>query len=716
MKQENAPGSCLCLAAVLLALAASGRLAAAPDANIRRPDAKSLVVELYFHNNGSVTITLDGKQHTLSPLEYRKQAEWLLLGKQEAVIRMEDWKGFERLPADTGRMLYQAGIRTLTLKPVVDGREETRTVELDPPGLAEQLSDRKATVRQAAIARLATMLGSENRSDRVNAMHALQRTRHVRFDRSQFLPLVRRSLHVAEPGELGRAIGTIGLVGGDASDLRKVLPHAEHESPSIRAGICPALFQLDPAGNDPRIGPAVVKLLNDAEPAVRTATFKSLWGCPSTPEIDARLIEMSRGLRMGGSSEADEVIYYALSTRPLVRVAVAQRLIELIGVKPPFNYRAVWGISHHRADEDARPLVVDALLRVVDAESDGENRQGAIWGLGFHGGEKALAKLQAIATSASETEKTRELAGRRLPAPAGETRPAPVSPVRREKPTELWEQIAQPHDPEVRQAALAEVQRRLKDKGAALEALTALFKARQAAFDRSAFVPLVLPYLESASDEIRSQALLAVATLGPTAVEEAVIAKHLTDESALVREAAGMALMVRDPKGESAQTSRAIEVLLNDRDQKVVQAVVHALWGFPTTPAAEAALIELSYAPELGDDVVYYSLSTRPLIRRPVAQRLIELASLSERDRGRAIWGLSHHPVADDARDLVVAALVEIVDNTSDGYDRSNAISGLGQLASDAAWARLQKIADAADESEAARSQACDLLQRFKPR
>ena len=117
------PGLGVCL----LALVAICGPAVAGDSDETQPEAKS-AVEVYFHKNGSVTITVDGQKHLLSPRQYRKQAESLLKGKQQAVIQMEDWNDFERLPSDTGRMFYKAGVRTLTLKPVVNGREETRTL------------------------------------------------------------------------------------------------------------------------------------------------------------------------------------------------------------------------------------------------------------------------------------------------------------------------------------------------------------------------------------------------------------------------------------------------------------------------------------------------------------------------------------------------------------------------------------------------------------
>ena len=141
--------------------------------------------------------------------------------------------------------------------------------------------------------------------------------------------------------------------------------------------------------------------------------------------------------------------------------------------------------------------------------------------------------------------------------------------------------------------------------------------------------------------------------------------------------------------------------LLDDPDTTVVATVLHSLWGKPTTPAAEEAMIDLSYDPQLRKDAVYYALSTRPLVRRPVAERLIELGAMSGKHGGRAIWGLSHFTVAEEAHELVVDAMIDVIDRSANPYDRSNAIYGLGQLGGSKARERLQRLVNHGEVSEA---------------
>jgi HEAT repeat protein len=682
------------------------------EAKAAPPDADFL-----WHRDGSATITVAAQAHVIPPRQVRRRAAELLAGQESIVFRMDDWSEFESV----GEFIpdfYELGVRRVTLRIVADGKEEIRTIELQPPSLADRIASGAAEVRTQALAELESMLASDEANQRIKAMNALYETRQARLDRAAFLPAVRRSLDAANDREFLAAVQTIALVGGGKSDVPKLVGRVDRADPTVRATIGAWLCGLDPDGTHPDVGPAIEKLLRDENSWVRTTTFKALWGCPSTPGVDAALIELSRGDSKGGGSQADETIYYALSTRPLVRRPVAERLHEIIEAGALYANRAVWGISHHRADDEARPMVVDALIDVIDAEVDANTRYDAIWGLGLHGGDKAYAKLDSIARDPNESPKLRDLArsrlpqDRRLPDEAADPVSVDGAAARGDQPLELWEQIAQPQDPELRKTALVRVEEMLADHATALEALTALIKARDAVADRAALIPLMRPLAASDDEKIRAAAVAALAQLGGDAVDAETIVNHAADASPLVRQAAAEALLQVDPTAEHPSTGQAVEKLLGDNDSRVVLAAIRAVAGHPTTPAAEENLIDLSFHAEFSKDAVYYALSTRPTIRLPVAERLIDLAEHSERHRGRAIWGLTHHRIADEARDLVVDALVRVVDESADGYDRSNAIHGLGQIDSPKARERLQQIVDAADESDAAKERARSLLAR----
>lgn len=679
------------------------------DSKPAADSAANVDASLMIHGNGSITVTVDGKEHALAAGEFRTKGPNLLQGKKHVALRMEDWAAFESIATEQLSDLYGLGVRTLTLDIDYQGKKEQRTVKLSPPALHEQILKGATQDRQQALNEVEKLLRSENASDRIKALDTILKIRQLRFDHARFLPLVRKSLDAANERELAAALGAIAVVGGDESDVPRVLQLADSDSLQVRVWISTTLYALNPQGKHPGIGPVIEKLLSDPNNNIRTATYKSLWGLPTTPEVEAKLIEMSHGPTNGGSGEGYDVVYYALSTRPLVRGPVAKRLIELITAPSPLTGRAIWGLSHHAASDDARPIVVDALIRVLETQVDNENRQNAIWGLGFHGGDKAVAKLQAIADDNKESPSLREYARKQLQKSAATDTGASTTPVvPAQKPGELWEQILQPHDGALREQALSQVKELLADPATASEGMQALIRAAKAPFDRQSQVPLIRPYLQSDDPQLRANALASLAVC--QSIDAQTLTSFAGDDSPLVRSAVAEMLFVVDPKAESAQTPATVEALLSDSNIDVVRSMIQASWGRPTSVAADEKLVEWSYHSELGKTAVYYGLSTRPLIRANVAQRLIELAETSDRHRGRAVWGLTHQKPDPAAQESVVDALIALVDRLADGADRSHALYGLAQIGNPEGLARLRQLLDSTEETDAVKQYVRGLL------
>jgi len=80
--------------------------------------------------------------------------------------------------------------------------------------------------------------------------------------------------------------------------------------------------------------------------------------------------------------------------------------------------------------------------------------------------------------------------------------------------------------------------------------------------------------------------------------------------------------------------------------------------------------------------------------------------------QGRAAWGLSHHNLSAEAKDVTLKALIAEVDETLNQYVRSNCVYGLGAIGGDAAVKRLKELA-ANDESEQIRKVAAQALARL---
>lgn len=701
--------TCACLPALHAGLAETSRSPAAiAQDEAAATDAPFPDTVLLFHKNGELTIEVDGKTHSIAPSEIRQAAPRLLAGHEHIAIRMEDWKQFGPGGSSIMANLYDYGVRKVTLDIESEGKRERLTRELRPPSISQRIDGHDIARRTEALSELDQMFQSGNS---LGGMNILLSVRNARFDREKYLPFVRESLQSQNDNVIGAAISTIGIVGGDASDIPAVLKHLQHDRASVRARISTALCSLDPLGKSPEVGPAIEELLSDSNRAVRDATIRSLWGNVTTPGVEAKLIELSKGESRGGSGEADITVYYALSTRPLVRKPVAARLIEIINADAIYSDRSVWGISHHSADDEARPIVVQALIDVINSRVDGYARDNAMFGLRTHGGAAASAKLQAIAADPNESVKARQRAVQLLPGSlrTDSAKVVAASPSR-EVPTELWQQILQPRDAVLRAEALGKVRTLLQDATTAKDGLDALIRSADAVADRTSCVELARPLLKSEDHEVRARAVSFFGLVETEGLSAADLAAYCDDASPLVRTAAIETLLHVDPKCLQPETRTQIEKLLNDSNTSVVTGTLHALWGHPTTAEAETSLINLTYHADFEKDAVYYALTTRPLIRKPVAERLLDLAFHSNDHRGRAIWGLTHNQVSDDARDLVVSSLIKIISSTVDGYDRNNAIWGLGRIGGPTAKKELQRLAADPDESAEVKRKARDSL------
>jgi HEAT repeat protein len=325
--------------------------------------------------------------------------------------------------------------------------------------------------------------------------------------------------------------------------------------------------------------------------------------------------------------------------------------------------------------------VVSTLVDVIDNEVAGETRHAAIYGLGWHKTAAATAKLQQILDNPLETDGARRQAAQLLGKeftpgePVADAAEKATPPGRELK---LWERIVQPRDARLRMAALQRVQEMLETGTEVTAALEALAKSREVEFDRQPLIPLARRYLNHEDATLRSQAVHAFSGLGAGSISSKALLALLDEPNAAVRGKVGQTAVALDRKLEQPETAEIVRRLLDDTDRDAVQAIIYALPGLPLSKEVEDRLIELSYDTKLGYDTVYYGLTNRPILRRPVAERLIELAQNSQTDNaGRAVWAMGRTPATDDARPLVVEALQAIVDSQSSGYQYDNAIRGL---------------------------------------
>ena len=302
---------------------------------------------------------------------------------------------------------------------------------------------------------------------------------------------------------------------------------------------------------------------------------------------------------------------------------------------------------------------------------------------------------------------------------------------------ELFRRIAQRDDADARAAALTEVRQMLLDGPAAgrVAALRALARAADVPFDRAPLLEAARPLLD-ADPAVVAAAVRALPSLGATpddARRIAALAEHSAEEVRRAVPAGMMFAAAGDgsravPDAVAGELNAALLTLLADDDARVVKEALRAMWGFEVSPAVEARVIELS-RPPAGDgpvgpqgtyyDAIYYALSTRPLVRPPVARRLIEVMQDTRLDahntRSRATWGLTHHDVDPAVAEEVTAALIAELDETLAGPTRDYIKHGLQRRDTPEARAALEEhfgeeAGDAAGDGGGAAAPAGGLL------
>lgn len=294
------------------------------------------------------------------------------------------------------------GLRVLWHEPKRSERDSGQRPGMDHYEAIAQRDD--AELRSQTLEKLGEMIAGGG-PPAAEALKTLARVADVPFDRTPFLPLVRQSLESPNAQARARALGVIGMMGGDASDIPAVVALAFDEEPAVRSAVARALFALDPKGEHQAITPTLDLLLHDPKADVIKSTLQSFWGHPLDAAIEKRVIELSRERQ-----HFDTAVYYALSTRPMVSRPVAERLVEVledVHVDHNNRGRAAWGLAHP-PEEAAKDVVRAAAIRALAQSTDRYIRQNAIQALALTGGDDAIVALQAIVADDAENMSVRD--------------------------------------------------------------------------------------------------------------------------------------------------------------------------------------------------------------------------------------------------------------------------------------------------------------------
>ena len=278
---------------------------------------------------------------------------------------------------------------------------------------------------------------------------------------------------------------------------------------------------------------------------------------------------------------------------------------------------------------------------------------------------------------------------------------------------DLLSEILQREDLELRNAAVEQLKKTLKEDSSVSgtrSALITLNKALTAKFDHESFYPLVAPLIDSGDVGIRIMVITLLPRVGGTADDLPKIAEHTADPSSRVRSVVGSSLISIGQGKHEGVVIPALMELLQDDEQSVVNDTIRSMWGQYTSPEFDELLIELSNQPVHHHNAIYFCLSTIREKSPAVCQRLVEeLNDPDWNNSGRAAWGLTYG-VTEEAKQIVEDGLLKALPEETNAYTRKQEFIALRTVATDKSRDYLESVVNSKLETEEFKNLAREAL------
>jgi len=261
---------------------------------------------------------------------------------------------------------------------------------------AFQLDDKAK--RETAIERIRQAMTSANADEARAGVTAFVQLAAIEFDKASFRSAVRSLLSSTDAPTRAAAASAFTMTGADAADLERILALADDSAADVRdrlTGIIVALTKGDLTGKP--ASDAILKLMNNL-PRDSRSVAHAMWGVKFSPEIEARVLAFCRDIPAAGNGIIGYNFFYgALSTQANKSEASCRRLIELLAHQDTTNIagRSAWGLQQGVAREQF-PLVADAMVKVIEARSDGYLRNNALRCLRTYGDARQVPALKAF--------------------------------------------------------------------------------------------------------------------------------------------------------------------------------------------------------------------------------------------------------------------------------------------------------------------------------
>ncbi|MEO8351334.1 MAG: right-handed parallel beta-helix repeat-containing protein [Chthoniobacteraceae bacterium] len=261
---------------------------------------------------------------------------------------------------------------------------------------AFQLDD--AAKREAAIERIrAAMTSGDVESARAGATAFLQ-LGPIEFDKASFRPAVRALLASEDIPTRAAAASAFTITGADAEDLPRIFALADDPAEEVRDKLTFVIVRLTNADLTGKEATEAILKLMAKLPRDSRSVAHAMWGVKLSPEIEAKVLEFVRGLDHASNGDVGYNFFYGtLSTQANKSEASCQRLIELLAHPDTTNVagRSAWGLQQGVSRPEF-PLVADAMMKVLEARSDGYLRGNALRCLRSYGSATQAPALKAL--------------------------------------------------------------------------------------------------------------------------------------------------------------------------------------------------------------------------------------------------------------------------------------------------------------------------------
>ena len=191
-------------------------------------------------------------------------------------------------------------------------------------------------------------------------------------------------------------------------------------------------------------------------------------------------------------------------------------------------------------------------------------------------------------------------------------------------------------------------------------ALKTLSKVGDVKYDKAAFRPLVLPWVEKGESNTLIAACYALYNTQHEATDLELIEKAWDRRSPPIDNSLTHLLSMFSDGVIRGQSEAITLELLSSPDPAVRREALRGLWGADVSDDLAAAIVELADNEKSHHDAIYFGLSTLRVKNEAVIDKLIEtLADSDWNNWDRALWGLGYG-VPEELQPKVAQALAEM--------------------------------------------------------